>query len=133
MHSLPITIAPLSEHRHKFGVPSYQPKTSLSDRPGILVPALRKVNSEALKRASYAERDRARSIDPGTLDFTADEDEDEEEEIVENEEVGGRGRQRALKILEKRSEAPAEGESGCPFHRTMQILTNMVGMWRSLA
>ncbi|THH31306.1 hypothetical protein EUX98_g2884 [Antrodiella citrinella] len=122
-HSLPIAIAPLSEHKLKFGVPSYQPKTSLSDRPGVLVPPLRKTQSEALKRASYAERDRARSIDPGTLDFTAEEeekDDPEEEDVVENVEVGGRGRQHALKILEARSEFA-------------DILMVASGMWRSLA
>ena len=113
-HSLPIAIAPLSENRRKLGLPAYEPKTSLSDRPGMMVPPLRRVSSEALKRASYAERDRARSIDPGTLDFTADEDDDDEDDDCEEEDndktVGGRGRQRALKILEARSEVPAEGE-----------------------
>ena len=109
--SLPIAI-----DSGRFGLASYQPKTSLSDRPGILVPPLRatsKVSSEALKRASYAERDRMRSIDPGALDFTADDDDEEDDEMedeAEREAVGGKGRQRALKILEARSELPAEGE-----------------------
>lgn len=109
--SLPIAI-----DSGRLGLTSYQPKTSLSDRPGILVPPLRatsKVSSEALKRASYAERDRMRSIDPGALDFTADDDDEEDDELedeAEREAVGGKGRQRALKILEARSELPAEGE-----------------------
>ncbi|KAH8106021.1 hypothetical protein BXZ70DRAFT_410512 [Cristinia sonorae] len=115
-HSLPIAITPLSEHKLKFGVPSFQPKTSLSERPGVLVPPLRKVSGEAIKRATYAERDRARSVDPGTLDFTADEDEDDDDlDDTDAAVEGGKGRLRALKILEKRSEVPAEG------------------MWRSLA
>ncbi|CAL1701067.1 unnamed protein product [Somion occarium] len=113
--SAPIPIAPIGRGRH-FGMQSYQPKTSLSDRPGVLVPALRKNSSAALK-ASYAERDRFRSIDPGIVDF-ADEDEDDEEDeddVRNGEDVGGRARQRALKILQARDSVPA------------------AGMWRSLA
>lgn len=106
--SLPIPIAPLKQGR--FGVPM-QPKTSLSDRPGVLVPALHKESSAALRRASYAERDRSRLIDPGTLDFTAEEDEDEEEEVdADLGSIGGKGRQSALKILRARNEVPAAGE-----------------------
>lgn len=133
--SLPIPIAPLSQNRQRFGVPAMQPKTSLSDRPGILVPPLHKASSAALRRASYAERDRSRLIDPGTLDFTAEEDEEEEEEEVDPElgSVGGKGRQRALKILKARNEIPAAGNVG--FSCLSMISTNRIspGMWRSLA
>ena len=89
-----------------------QPKTSLADRPGVLVPPLHKESSAALRRASYAERDRSRLIDPGTLDFTAEEEEDEDEDEEADSDVGtigGKGRQRALKILQARSEIPAAG------------------------
>lgn len=76
-----------------------------------------------MRKASYAERDRRRSMDPGALDF-AEEDEDEYDEDDDGAAgpggqpgtyVGERGRQRALKILEARSKIPDSG------------------MWRSLA
>ncbi|KDQ64300.1 hypothetical protein JAAARDRAFT_52267 [Jaapia argillacea MUCL 33604] len=123
--SLPIAIGPLSTARKQHGIPSYQPKTSLSDRPGILVPRLPlsgrsregSHNSEAYRKAAYAERDRHRERDPGALDFSAEDVEDETPESGEEtplEAVGGRGRQHALRILQKRNEVPD------------------AGMWRSL-
>jgi hypothetical protein len=84
------------------------------------------VSAAAMRRASYAERDRQRAMDPGALDFATEEDE-EEGESSEDEvdasagpgdveaEMGTRSRRRALRILQKRSEIPEEG------------------MWRSLA
>ncbi len=66
-----------------------------------------------MRRASYAERDRRRSLDPGALDFTTEDDDvdDEDEELSKPEaEVGPRSLQRALKILQKRSEIPGDGE-----------------------
>ncbi|THG98215.1 hypothetical protein EW026_g3935 [Hermanssonia centrifuga] len=78
--SLPIPIGPLGANGKTFGLPSLQPKTSLSDRPGILVPPLDKVSAAAMRRASYAERDRRRSVDPGALDFTAEDDDDADED-----------------------------------------------------
>ncbi|KAI0751553.1 hypothetical protein C8Q80DRAFT_1157901 [Daedaleopsis nitida] len=113
--SLPIPIGPLSQHRQTFGVPPYQPKTSLSDRPGTLVPPLKNATSSSLRRASYAERDRMRPVDPGNFAFIADDDEEEEEDVESDPETGGKARQRALKILKARNELPA------------------AGMWRSLA
>ncbi|KAI0796855.1 hypothetical protein C8Q75DRAFT_742506 [Abortiporus biennis] len=113
--SLPIPM-PLAHLRNKFAGPTYEPKTSLTDKPGVLVPSLHKVSSAAMRRASYIERDRMRMIDPGTLDFAADEEEEEDNEAdPELNDVGGKGRQRALKILRARNEIPSEG------------------MWRSLA
>ncbi|ETW84015.1 hypothetical protein HETIRDRAFT_123713 [Heterobasidion irregulare TC 32-1] len=74
-------------------------------------------SSAAIRRASYAERDRGRSMDPGALDFEAADDDDESDaDNMDNmTQVGNRGRRQALKILQARSELPAEG------------------MWRSLA
>ena len=74
-------------------------------------------SSAAIRRASYAERDRGRSMDPGALDFEATDDDDESDaDNMDNmTQVGNRGRRQALKILQARSELPAEG------------------MWRSLA
>ncbi|KAL1937721.1 hypothetical protein VTO73DRAFT_12874 [Trametes versicolor] len=113
--SLPIPIGPLGQHGHTFGIPPYQPKTSLSDRPGVLVPPLRNGSTaSSLRRQSYAERDRVRPIDPGALDFAVDED-GAEEDVESDPETGGKARQRALKILKARDEMPA------------------AGMWRSLA
>lgn len=55
-------------------------------------------------------------MDPGALDFEADADDfDEDDSSKEEQDVGQRGRQKALKILQARSELPEEG------------------MWRSLA
>ena len=79
--------------------------------------------TSALRKAAYAERDLIRSRDPGSaLDIVPDEDEDEgndgqddEEERVRREKELGRGRERALRILEAREKLPPPG------------------MWRSLA
>ncbi|KAI0314803.1 hypothetical protein OF83DRAFT_1135193 [Amylostereum chailletii] len=118
--SLPISIGPISKHQASGLV--YEPKTSLSDNYGLLVPSLRptemsrasKLSTTALRKAAYAERDRTRSMDPGALDFVVGEDTDDD--VAElGLGVGSRGRQNALRILQARSSLPAEG------------------MWRSLA
>jgi len=73
----------------------------------------------AIRKETYAERDRVRAMDPGVLDFAADDDVDDEtdtELIVEADQISmSRSRQHALKILEAGSKVPAEG------------------LWRSLA
>ena len=111
--SAPIPIAPIGQGRN-FGVHSYQTKTSLSDRPGVLVPALRR-SSTALRKASYAERDRLRSIDPGIVDFADEDEEDDDDDDLDltdgaNAQLGGRARRQALKILQARDSVPAAGE-----------------------
>lgn len=82
----------------------------------MLVPALRTNNntSASLRRASYAERDMLRPVDPGALDFTADADDDEDEDVPSDPETGGKARQRALRILKARNEMPAAGASPLP-------------------
>lgn len=117
--SLPIDISPLSRQREPLSLASYQPQTSLSDRAGITAPAFpdgrRHTSSANLRRASYAERDRSRSIDPGALDFiagdgeAAEDDQSDEEPTKANVADEGRGRQRAFKILQARSKIPEEG------------------------
>ena len=98
----------------------------------MLVPALRNnTTSSSVRRASYAERDRVRPVDPGAFAFTA-EDDDDEEEVESDPETGGKARQRALKILKARNEMPAAGASS-PFTSTTLVLTLPTGMWRSLA
>ncbi|KAH9045377.1 hypothetical protein EDB85DRAFT_1906300 [Lactarius pseudohatsudake] len=102
--SLPISIAL---------VPRSRVKNNFSDEPDSkTIPTS---TSAGYRKASYAARDRSRSLDPGALDF---------ETIGEEESIDGddgdpgslsRGRRRALKILQARSTLPAEG------------------MWRSLA
>ncbi|KAH8999083.1 hypothetical protein EDB92DRAFT_1832331 [Lactarius akahatsu] len=102
--SLPISIAL---------VPRSRVKNYSSDEPDSkTIPTS---TSAGYRKASYAARDRSRSLDPGALDF---------ETIGEEESIDGddgdpgslsRGRHRALKILQARSTLPAEG------------------MWRSLA
>jgi len=99
---------------------SYQSKTALSNSRDVLVSPFHKgaVNSTALRKAAYAERDRSRSFDPGALDFQAEMDDDDFNDdtyTTTPQEVGERGRKRALKILQARSELPE------------------AGMWRSLA
>lgn len=115
--SLPIDISPLTRYREPLSLASYQPKTSLSDRAGTLIPTFpdERHTSTTLRKASYAERDRSRAMDPGTLDFIAG-DREEVREDEGNEEPDrtdvadeGRGRQRALKILEARSKIPEAG------------------------
>ncbi|KIK96136.1 hypothetical protein PAXRUDRAFT_826294 [Paxillus rubicundulus Ve08.2h10] len=110
--SLPVNIGPLSRRREPLSLASYQPKTPLSERVGIL--DSRRHTSSTLRKASYAERDRSRAMDPGALDFAAgdggDEEEDESDEEPSKPDLDeARGRQRALKILEARSKIPEAG------------------------
>ena len=122
--SVPINIINRSRQREVLSLASYVPKSNLADEnePGPSSTTHKASSSVALRKAAYAERDRSRLMDPGALDF-ADEEVDEEEggesesELQGNTDgdVGGRGRKRALKILQARSELPPSG------------------MWRSLA
>ena len=146
-------IRPLATHYK----PPLEAKTSLADRQGVLVPPLqattttttnttnttsttttkntamtrhrysRRNSAAAIRRATYAERDRTRSIDPGpTLDFNEQEemeDEDEDEGGGGGALGGGggdgalgggggdgeRGRHHALSILQARSVIPEAG------------------------
>lgn len=103
--SLPIPIGPL---RTKGG----PPKGALSNRAAS-PPAVDRATAAALRRASYAERDRRRQIDPGALDFAAGDDEDGEgdddvPDMVEQEgEV--KSRKIALTIIQKRDSLPPDG------------------------
>lgn len=122
--SVPINIINRSRQREVLSLASYVPKSNLADEnePGPSSTTHKASSSVAMRKAAYAERDRSRSMDPGALDF-ADEEVDEEEDGESESEpqgntegdAGGRGRKRALKILQARSELPPSG------------------MWRSLA
>ncbi|KAK2465944.1 hypothetical protein APHAL10511_001585 [Amanita phalloides] len=121
--SLPIPIAPVRKQKSPLSLASYQPKAPFADQSGAIVAHLtpRHPSTAALRRASYAERDRRRAMDPGALDFATEDDEeaspssnDEAEPIIPAD-LGTRSRKQALKILQKRSAIPEEG------------------MWRSLA
>ncbi|KAI9452075.1 hypothetical protein F5148DRAFT_525227 [Russula earlei] len=72
------------------------------------------LTSTSYRKASYAARDRSRSLDPGALDFETGDDESLDIDEGDSGSLS-RGRHHALKILQARSELPAEG------------------MWRSLA
>lgn len=112
-HSLPVTIgSPVG--KKNFGAPSFQMKTSLSDRPGFLVPGLPSGTRNFSDSSGNTGRDQG--TDPGAMDFDAPPDDDNDEaDDVAGEMTEGRGRKRALRILQARSELPE------------------AGMWRSLA
>lgn len=120
--SLPISINTLHPPPKVLSLASYQPASDIGQRLGTSAPAAAfKASSSARRKAAYAERDRTRSMDPGALDFATEEESEDEgfaNEEVSNQDVvdaGERGRKRALKILQARSELPE------------------AGMWRSLA
>ncbi|KAI5124959.1 hypothetical protein M0805_007386 [Coniferiporia weirii] len=127
--SLPVSIAPISQLKGG-GSSSLQPKTSLIGRQDATARPLstvaeddkgRQKSAAANRREAYAERDRARSMDPGILDFVHDEEDEEESSSLEfnEDELGqtstSKSRQHALKIIKARNAVPAEG------------------LWRSLA
>ncbi|KXN89447.1 hypothetical protein AN958_05609 [Leucoagaricus sp. SymC.cos] len=125
--SLPINIVTSIRPREVLSLASYQPKATVERHQPVAATAPtngvvrpKKNTSSAIRKATYAERDRSRSLDPGNLDFVAEEDEEEDEErgnkkLVVQSVDGERGRSHALKILQARAELPEEG------------------MWRSLA
>lgn len=112
--SLPIEIQPLLQSHYPL-----EPKTSLADKQGILVPPLKFDNhqtSSAIRKAVYAGRDLSRFVDPGpTLGLDDHEEVEEENTEVSNFYDEDRGRKHALSILQTRSAVPE------------------AGMWRSLA
>lgn len=89
---------------------SLQPKTSLTDRPGLLVPALRTSSSVAVRKQVYAERDRDRQIDPGAFELDDVADDEEETDTGPHIPVGSLAEKRALQILEAADGVPSEGE-----------------------
>ena len=121
--SLPIQIHKQMQ-RPELTLASYKPATVFEEPSSPTpVPSNKPLSSAAIRKAAYLARDRNRSMDPGTLDFAVEE-EDEDEESGESEpeqgkaeasDAGGKGRKHALRILQARSELPADG------------------MWRSLA
>lgn len=119
--SVPIPMTPISQQKLG-GAPSLQPKTSLSDRQGTLVPPLPSVSEEnagqkqksaaASRKEIYAERNKVRGLDPGILDFDYEEDEDAKSPEYDDEPdqvSASRSRQHALKIIQARNSVPAEG------------------------
>ncbi|PPR02642.1 hypothetical protein CVT24_002125 [Panaeolus cyanescens] len=122
--SLPVHINRIKP-REPLSLASYKPPNTITEEVQdavISAPALaqKHLSSAAIRKATYLERDRSRSMDPGTLDFPSegeDDGSDSDSDVVESEtlESGERARKKALKILQARSELPEEG------------------MWRSLA
>lgn len=122
-------MAPVSQQKRN-AVFSLQSKTPLSGHQSSAAPTLPSVTEEKddksavmNRKAAYAERNRARGIDPGILDFVENAEDDEEEESADDFDKDGdvnqvstsRSRQYALNIIKARNSVPAEG------------------LWRSLA
>ena len=86
-----------------------QPRSSNDDVPSL--PYGQKMpSSTSIRKAKYAERDRARAMDPGTLEFATIVEEDEDEETLMNQMISGeRSRKLALKILKARNGLPEDG------------------------
>lgn len=103
--SLPIPIGPLGSARPQYGIPPFRkgPNAAAS---------LDKTSTAAMRRASYRERDRMRSVDPGALDFDLEDNvEDELSSLLDNDaQAVGKSMQRALNILQKHSEIPGAGK-----------------------
>ncbi|CAE6443467.1 unnamed protein product [Rhizoctonia solani] len=116
--SLPIGIAagPLAPSDER------EPKTSLHNEPGALVPPLRSHHEtpRQTRERTYALRDLARSVDPGpVLELQAaedaEEDTDEEDSVLGEISDAERVRRRTMKIVQRQSGVPD------------------AGMWRSVA
>lgn len=112
--SLPIEIHPPFQSRNLL-----EPKTSLADKQGILVPPLtfnKHQSSSAIRKAVYADRNLLRPVDPGpTLSLVDHEEIEEESPGASDDSDRDRGRRHALSILQAHSTVPE------------------AGMWRSLA
>lgn len=128
---MPVTIGPIRD----LAAQSRQPKSSLVDRPGVLVPPLfrrrssasgQQVSASVIKRQMmYAERDASRSVDPGMSLGVEPIEEDEEEDLdvaaAESSLAGAAGdatgldppiersRKQAMLILQKTRENNAPG------------------------
>lgn len=121
-------MAPISQLQLSSNGRSLQPKTSLTDRPGTLVPPLPSLHEEdestkkkspaAIRKDAYMKRDRLRAMDPGVLDFLAEEDDDDDDDddspsSGSQDDVAqvstSRGRVHALKILKAGSSVPDAG------------------------
>ncbi|KAF8914307.1 hypothetical protein CPB84DRAFT_1669933 [Gymnopilus junonius] len=124
--SLPLNILQRAKAKEQLSLASYLPPSTIPELPTQATPlsgsVSKPLSSAAIRKAAYAERDRNRSMDPGALDFTAEEDDEDEDEESEPDQAkpetvdaGEKARKHALKILQVRSELPEEG------------------MWRSLA
>ncbi|KAJ7098725.1 hypothetical protein B0H15DRAFT_588519 [Mycena belliarum] len=122
--SMPIAIRPLSKPQANLSLASYRPATmppapvDADPTPEPSTP----FSSSSVRRAVYAERDLQRAMDPGALDFAADDghvlpEEDEDNDgghqassttaaVAASE---GSGRRRASQILQARNELPDSG------------------------
>lgn len=115
--SLPIDIAPLSRQKAivtGIMIVSAQTFACKTSRDGGSYLAGHGSQSTPIqRRASYAERDHSRTIDPGALDFIAGEDVEGDESNEEPSKVNiadeERGGQRVLKILKARGRIQACG------------------------
>lgn len=78
----------LSSYRHKTNAIPNQSQSSNGDV--LSLPHGQKMpSSTSIRKAKYAERDRTRAMDPGTLDFATIVEEDDEEEMPTNPMISG--------------------------------------------
>lgn len=120
--SLPVRIAagPLAPSA------DLEPKTSLHNEPGVLVPALRlgTQTTRQTRERTYALRDLARSVDPGpVLELQAAEDAAEDSDEDEDEEGDALGEMSSAERVRRRTMRIVQRQSGVPD----------AGMWRSVA
>ena len=112
--SLPVNIDSRLPQRRPLSLASYKPAPALPEQEEEPEPTHK--SSASIRKAVYAERDRARAMDPGVLDFTAEDDEEDEDADDEDEgpiistsvDTGERARLQALKILQAGSSVPEE-------------------------
>lgn len=112
--------APVQLKETVLSLASYQPKSEHAKPVEDSEPTpetQKNMSSAAWRKATYAERDLTRAMDPGALDFAPEEDDefDGDAAVVGSLGQGERGRLRALRIMQGGLSTPASG------------------MWRSLA
>ena len=130
--SLPIEIRLRNRTREALSLASYQPQNAMPQAAEDKAPASagHGKSATANRKAMYAERDRTRAVDPGTLDLLDDDEDDEDEDDTSSDDdlwnpeeqrkikallSTSRGQRKALKIIRRANKLPE------------------AGMWRSLA
>lgn len=95
------------EPRKILSLASYvDPSTLVQPPPG------KRPSAASMRKAMYAEKDRARPVDPGVLDFVPEDDEGEsstDAKLAGVKDETEKARKQALLILQARSEIPEEG------------------------
>jgi hypothetical protein len=124
--SLPVQVKNPLQPKPTLSLASYRPENAMPEHDEAEESSQPRASSSRIRRALYAERDSARNLDPGALDFAVDEVEEEDGDSINDEDTGNgdlissstvddKSKRKARKIIEARDSLPAEG------------------MWRSLA